>query len=404
VAVVDLYYDPYDADIDADPYPVWKRMRDEAPVYHNQRHDFWALSRYDDVNIALADWETYSSARGILVEMIDTTPPPDYQDLLSGFRPMMIMMDPPRHDRLRKLVSRTFTPRRVGQLEARMRELCAEYLDPHVGGGPFDYVEECAARIPATVIGALMGVPREDQNQVRIWIDEMMRWDPDNVDPRKAESAGKIDRYMEDLVEERRRQPQDDMVSDLLSVTVELDDGSSSQLTHDEIMGFFTLLLFAGNETTARLIGWTALLLARHPDQRRILLDEPDVVPNAIEEILRYEAPSPIQGRCTTRDVELHGATIPAYSRVALLNGAADRDHRHFADPDRFDVRRRIDRHLAFGYGVHFCIGAALARAEGRVVLEETLARFPDWEVDESGLELVRTSSVRGPAHLPFSG
>ena len=397
---VDLYYDPYDPDIDADPHPVWKRLRDEAPVYYNEQHDFFALSRYDDVNRALADGETFSSARGIVVEMIDTTPAPDDDPLP---RPMMIMMDPPRHDRLRKLVSRTFTPRRVGLLETRTRELCAETLDPHLGGDSFDYVEECGARIPGMIIGALMGVPTEDQDDIRIWIDDMMRWDPTNTDPRKAEAGGNIERYLQELVAARRNQPRDDMVSDLLAVAVELDDGSTSKLTHEEIMGFVQLLLFAGNETTARLIGWTALLLARHPDQRAWLVEDPALVPNAIEEILRFEAPSPIQGRLVRREVTMHGTTIPAFSRMALLNGSADRDERHFDEPDRFDIRRTIDRHLAFGYGIHFCIGAALARLEGRVVLEETLARFPDWSTDESGLELVRTSTVRGPAHLPFS-
>jgi cytochrome P450 len=316
---------------------------------------------------------------------------------------MMIMMDPPRHDRLRKLVSRTFTPRRVGLLETRTRELCAETLDPHLGGDSFDYVEECGARIPGMIIGALMGVPTEDQNDIRIWIDDMMRWDPTNTDPRKAEAGGNIERYLQELVAARRNQPRDDMVSDLLAVAVELDDGSTSKLTHEEIMGFVQLLLFAGNETTARLIGWTALLLARHPDQRAWLVEDPALVPNAIEEILRFEAPSPIQGRLVRREVTMHGTTIPAFSRMALLNGSADRDERHFDEPDRFDIRRTIDRHLAFGYGIHFCIGAALARLEGRVVLEETLARFPNWSTDESGLELVRTSTVRGPAHLPFS-
>jgi cytochrome P450 len=398
---VDLYYDPYDPDIDADPHPVWKRMRDEAPAYYNEQHDFWALSRYDDVNRALADNEAFSSARGIVVEMIDTTPREEDEPLP---RPMMIMMDPPRHDRLRKLVNRTFTPRRVGLLESRTRELCAETLDPHVGGATFDYVEECGAKIPGMIIGALMGVPTADQNDLRIWIDDLMRWDPDNTDPRRAEAFGKIEQYLQALVAERREQPRDDMVSDLLDVSVELDDGSTSKLTHEEIMGFTQLLLIAGNETTARLIGWTGLLLARHPDQRSLLLDDPALISNAIEEILRYEAPSPIQGRLTRRDITVDGTTIPPFSRVALLNGSADRDERHFDEPDRFDVQRKIDRHLAFGYGIHFCIGAALARLEGRVVLEETLARFPDWSVDEAGMELVRTSTVRGPAHLPFSG
>lgn len=401
-STVDVYYDPYDAAIDADPHPVWKRLRDEAPAYYNERHDFWAVSRYDDVLNALLDWETYSSARGIVVEMIDTSRDAVLLDDLPGMLPMMIMMDPPRHDRLRKLVSRAFTPRRVAALEDRMRAMCAEFLDPHVGGGPFDIMEECGAKVPGMVIGAIMGVPEEDQNEVRIWIDAMMRWDPDGTDAFKMESVGKLMQYMNALVTERRDHPRDDMISDLHAARIADEDGHETQLTFEEVFGFTQLLVFAGNETTARLLGWTAVLLARHPDQRAILLDDPSVVPNAVEELLRYESPSPIQGRYVTRDVDVAGTTIPGGSRLAILNAAANRDERHFDDPDRFDVTRQIDRHLAFGYGVHFCLGAALARLEGKVVLEEMLARFPDWQVDESSIELVHTSTVRGPHTLQF--
>jgi cytochrome P450 len=400
-STVDVYYDPYDAGIDADPHPVWKRLRDEAPAYYNERHDFWAVSRYDDVLNALLDWETFSSARGIVVEMIDTDPDAVLFGDIPGMLPMMIMMDPPRHDRLRKLVSRAFTPRRVAALEVRMREMCAEFLDPHLGGEPFDIMEECAAKVPGMVIGAIMGVPEPDQNELRIWIDAMMRWDPDGTDRDKAESVGKLWKYMQDLVAQRRDHPRDDMISDLHAARIaDADGGGDTQLTFDEVFGFTQLLIAAGNETTARLLGWTSVLLARHPDQRRILLDDPSVVPNAIEELLRYESPSPIQGRFVTRDVDVAGTTIPAGSRLAILNASANRDDRHFEDPDRFDVTREIDRHLAFGYGVHFCLGAALARLEGRVVLEEMLARFPDWQVDESSIELVHTSTVRGPHTL----
>lgn len=402
--VSDVYYDPYDAAIDADPHPVWKRLRDEAPVYYNEQHDFWALSRYDDVLAGLLDWETFSSARGITIEMIDTDPARDTAVAVDGIRPMVIMMDPPGHDRLRKLMSRTFTPRRVGLLEDRVRELCAEALDPHRDGSTFDFMETCGSRIPGMIIGALMGVPVEDQDTVRAWIDICMEYQDGPMDDRKMHAFVDVDRYMVELVEARRRQPGDDLVSDLLASEIELAGGGRSQLTNEEVLGFAQLLLFAGNETTARLIGWTMMLLARFPDQRRLLVEDPSLVPNAIEELLRYEAPSPIQGRFVTRDVEFHGITIPANSRIALLNASADRDERYFADPDVLDVRRAIDRHLAFGYGAHFCMGAALARIEGRLVLEETLQRFPEWDVDEDAMRLVRTSTVRGPSYLPFSG
>ena len=314
VSEASLYYDPYDLAIDADPYPVWKRLRDEAPVYHNERLDFWALTRYDDVLAGLLDWETFSSARGILLEAIDTSDDFDPEVGLQGV-PMMIMMDPPRHARLRKLVGRAFTPRRVGLLEDRVRELCAEFLDPRRGGDAFDYMAECGSKVPAIMIGALMGVPVEEQDMVRHQIDLMMRYE-EELTHEKLDGIGFLSRYLQQLVDDRRREPADDMISDLLAIEAEVDDdGTTSPLTNEEVVGFANLLIAAGTETTARLIGWTLVLLARHPDQRRILLDDPSVVPNTIEELLRYEAPSPIQSRYVIRDFERHGVTIPAGTR-----------------------------------------------------------------------------------------
>lgn len=396
------YYDPYDAAIDADPYPVWKRLRDEEPLYFNEEHDFYALSRFADVYAASLDWSTFSSARGTVIEMIDTKPPaadsPDFDPSMG----MMIFMDPPRHDELRRLVSRAFTPRRVTALHARIRELCAEFLEPQRGGTGFDYVEDFAAKIPTMVIGALLGVPKEDQDQLRRWGDVMMRLEPDGVSAEKMEAIERFSAYMQAMVEERRRAPRDDMVSDLIAAEITRDDGSTRKLDHREVMAFFTLLELAGSETTARLLGWASVLLARHPEQRARLAADRSLVPNAVDELLRYEPPSPIQARFVTRAVELHGHTVPANSRIALLTGSAGRDHREYRDPDRFDVGRAFDRHLTFGYGVHFCLGASLARLEAQVVIEETLDRFPEWHVDEQEIELVRTSTVRGPAHVPI--
>jgi cytochrome P450 len=397
--VTDCYYDPYDAAIDRDPHPVWKRLRDEMPLYYNERHGFYALSRYADVLAASLDWQTYSSARGTVLEMIDTAPTaaPGADGL-----GIMIFMDPPRHDDLRKLVSRAFTPRRVSALDARVRELCRELLEPLSGRPTFDYLEDFAARIPAMVIGALMGVPNEDQDQMRRWIDISMRYEPDGISTEKLDAMGATRSYMAALVDERRAHPRDDMVSDLLAAEITLDDGTRRQLTYDEVMAFFTLLQFAGTETTARLLGWAAVLLARHPEQRARLRAEPGLIANGVEELLRYEAPSPIQARFVTRDVEFYGQTLPANSKVALLTGSAGRDERKFADPDRFDVTRNFDRHVSFGYGIHFCLGANLARLEAIVVLEETLSLLPDWEVVEDDVGFVRTSTVRGPASVPI--
>jgi cytochrome P450 len=399
-----LVYDPYDPVIDADPHPVWKRLRDEAPLYRNDQYDFFALSRFDDVLAASTDWRTYSSARGTVLEMIDTTTPVGESSADGGEGGgMMIFMDPPHHDDLRRLVSRAFTPRRVSALEDRVRELCAELLDPQVGGDGFDFLEDFAAKIPAMVIGALIGVPKEDQDQLRIWGDWLMRYEPDGLSAEKAEAVGKLNRYLADMLSDRTANPRDDMASDLLTAEITLDDGSRRRLTRSEVHSFITLLQLAGSETTARLLGWAAVLLARHPDQRAKLVADPGLVPNAVEELLRYEAPSPIQARFVTRDVSWHGVDVPAGSKVALLTGSAGRDERKYPDPDRFDVERRFDRHVTFGYGIHFCLGASLARLEGHLVIGETLRRFTEWDVDESAVELVRTSTVRGPISVPIT-
>jgi cytochrome P450 len=401
----DPYYDPYDDAIDADPHPIWRRLRDEAPLYRNEEHDFYALSRFDDVLAASNDWQTYSSARGTVLELIDAAGegPPAGEGTTDPSFGMMIFMDPPSHDVMRRLVSRAFTPRRVAEREARLRELCAEFLDDQLERGTFDYVEDFAAKIPSMVIGALLGVPKEDQDQLRIWGDILMRHEPDGISDEKLDAVLQHYAYMEQVIRERAASPRDDMASDLVAAEIELDDGSTRRLSHEEALGFVSLLELAGSETTARLLGWSAVLLARHPDQRARLVADPGLIPNAVEELLRYEAPSPIQARFVTRDVEWYGQTVPARSKIALLTGSAGRDPRQFDDPDTFDVGRRIDRHLTFGHGVHFCLGANLARLEGRIVLEETLRRIADWQVDESQVEMVHTSTVRGPHRVPIT-
>jgi cytochrome P450 len=393
------YYDPYDAGIDADPYPVWRRLRDEAPLYYNEQHNFFALSRFADVHAASLDWQSYSSARGTVLEYIDASASLTDADPSFG---MMIFMDPPRHDELRRLVSRAFTPRRVAALDRRVRELCGEFLEPQRGGAGFDFVEDFAAKIPTMVIGALLGVPKEDQDQLRQWGDVMMRLETGTISAEKMAAIERFGSYMEKMVEDRRRRPRDDMISDLLSAEITRDDGSTRKLDHREVMAFFTLLEIAGSETTARLLGWASVLLARHPGQRAQLVENRALVPNAVEELLRYEPPSPIQARFTTRAVEWHGHVVPEHSKIALLTGSAGRDEREYAEPDRFDVTRTLDRHVTFGYGVHYCLGANLARLEAAVVIEETLDRFPEWHVDEREVELVRTSTVRGPSRVPI--
>jgi cytochrome P450 len=398
VVATPLVYDPYDYSIDADPHPVWKRLRDEAPVYYNERHDFFALSRFDDVLQAHLDPVGFSSAHTTVLELMEPEP--------SEFiRALMIFMDPPEHTRYRKLVSRAFTPRHMSALEPRIRALAGRFLDEFVeaGDGAFDYVADFGARLPVMVISALLGAPEEDEEQLREWTDAMLHIDPGEI---MGAHATEIQRathdYWQAHIDARRRQPRDDILSELLTAELEVGDGSTRHLTDDEIHAFSGLLSAAGNETVARFLGWSAVGLNRFPDERRKLADDPRLIPNAVEEILRWEAPSPIQGRWTTRAVEMRDAVIPAGSKVALLTGAANRDERMFAEPDRIDVGRPISRHVAFGYGIHFCLGAALARLEGRLALEETLKRFPTWEVDDDGCEMVHTSTVRGYAKVPI--
>jgi cytochrome P450 len=316
----------------------------------------------------------------------------------------MIFLDPPAHTTLRALVSRAFTPRRVSQLEDRIRGICTELLDPQVGSGGFDYVQQFAALLPSMVISALIGVPDEEREEVRRHIDQVFHIEPGvgMINDVSFMAQVWLHEYFMALVRRRRANPVDDMLTGLTQAEITADDGTVRQLTDDEAVDFTNLLVSAGTETVARLLGWAGVLLEAHPDQRAALAADASLLPNAIEELLRYEAPSPVQGRWTTADVELHGTTVPAGSRVLLLTGSAGRDDRKYPDADRFDIRRQFDTHVSFGYGIHFCIGASLARLESRIALEETLKRFPEWGVDTARAKRLHTSTVRGYAELPI--
>ena len=384
-----LYWDPFDVDIDTDPYATWRRLRDDAPVYRNDRFDFWALSRHADVHRASLDPRVYISGRGTVLELMGSD--------MSGTG-QMIFMDPPEHDRLRQLVSRAFTTRRVTSLEARIREICAEFLDAHIGDGGFDYVQEFGARLPSTVISELIGVPAADREDVRHLIDTIFHIEPGVGMINHVSLSAQIElrAYFLGQMAEVRAHPRDDMLTGLIGAEIVDDAGVTRRLSDEESADFANLLVSAGTETVARLLGWAAVVLAAHPAERAALVADPSLIPNAVEELLRFEAPSPVQGRWTTRSVELHGEVIPEGAKVLLITGSAGRDERAFPDPDRFDVHRSFDHHLSFGYGIHFCLGAALARLEGRVALEETLRRFPTWDVDEEATIRLHTSTVRG--------
>jgi cytochrome P450 len=394
VSTTAAYWDPYHADQRKSPYETWRRLRDEAPVYHNKRYGFWALSRFADVLAASLDTETFSSARGITLDTIG-----DPIRL-----PMMIMMDPPLHDAFRKVVSRAYTPRRIAGLEVRIRELCAGYLDPFVGAGSFDFVQDFGMRLPVMVISTLLGFPEKDHDQLREWSDIGLHREEgkEGLTPAAQEAQELTFAYYFAQVAERRRQPQDDLITALVQADLETPDGVVRKLDDLEVMGMMGLISNAGNETVARLLGWVSLVLDDYPDARREMAEDPSLIPSGIEELLRYEAPSPIQGRYVTRDVEMHGTVIPEGAKLALLTGSAGRDERKYPDPDIYAIHRSIDRHVTFGYGAHFCLGAALARMEGKVALTEVLRRFPTWEVDRDAVTYVATNTVRGPSSVPI--
>jgi len=390
----EIYYDPFDFDIDTDPYPVWKRMRDEAPLYYNAKHDFYALSRWDDVEKGLVDWQTYQSGRGTLLEIIRAG-----IQMPSG---MFISEDPPLHDIHRGLMSRVFTPKKMAAIEPEAREFCAHTLDPLVGAGEFDFVRDLGAFMPMRVIGMLLGIPEQDQEAIREQIDAGLRLEEGaDAVPALAEAAEAQGEMFAEYIDWRAEHPSDDLMTELLNAEFEDETGTKRTLSRSEVLMYVSLLAAAGNETTTRLIGWTGKVLAEHPDQRREIAADRSLVSNAIEEILRFEAPSPIQSRYVGRDAEHYGQTVPEGSVMVLINGSANRDERKFPDGDRFDIHRRIDHHLSFGYGLHFCMGAALARMEARVALDEVLNRWTDWEVDYAHAVQARTSTVRGWERLP---
>ena len=392
----ELYWDPFDQALRADPYAVWRRLRDEAPVWHNPRHDFWVLSRFDDIEAAHKDTATFLSGHGTILETMQPSPLPTTQ---------IISMDPPSHTRLRALVSRAFTPRRIGSVEEHARATCTELLDAQIGNASFDYVQEFAAILPPTVISLLLGVPRSDRDELRRQVDAIFYSGDDDiafVNPVSRAAQQEVFDYLVVQIRDRVANPREDLFTALAQAEITEDDGTVHGMTAEEAADFSKLLFIAGSETVARLLGWSATVLCGHPDQREELAADPSLIPNTVEELLRFEAPSPVNARWTARDVELHGVTIPAGSKVVLLTGSAGRDERKYPEPDRFDIRRHFDHHVTFGYGVHFCLGAALARMEGRVAIEETLRRWPTWSIDEDRAVLLPSSTVRGYQYLPI--
>jgi cytochrome P450 len=389
----EVYYDPYDVDINADPYPTYARLLAEAPAYHNGRYDFWALSRHADVEQALVDWRTFSNTRSDILDIIRSG-----VELPPG---VILFEDPPVHTMHRGLMSRVFTPRRMAALEDQVREFCVRCLDPLVGSSGFDIIAELGSMLPMRVIGMLLGIPEQDQVAVRNRTDANLRTVPGRPMQVKQENVARGDHFA-DYIEWRAEHPSDDLMTQLLDAEFEDEHGDKRTLTRQEVLTYTAVLAGAGNETTGRLIGWLAKVLAEHPDQRREVVEDRSLIPRVIDETLRFEPTGHATARYVMHDIEVHGTTIPAGSPVLLLLAAANRDPRRYTDPDRYDIHRPDIQHLTFGYGLHFCLGANLARLEGRVALDELLTRFPEWDVDYEGMKLAPTSTVRGWERLPI--
>jgi len=386
-----VHWDPYNTKYFANPYPVFRRLREEAPIYRNDEFDFYALSRYADCVSILENRDDFISSKGGVLEVMKTETP-----IPSG---MLIFEDPPYHTIHRKLFSRIFSPKRVRALEPQIREFCAKALDPLVGGNEIDFIEHLGSEMPMRVIGMLLGIPDEHLKPLQRIVDDNMRTEPGK--PQEKPGHGMTGEAYTDFIDSRIANPSDDLMSDLIRAEYEAPDGEIRRLTRAELMTMVALIFGAGNETTNRLIGWSGKLLSEYPDQRRAICEDMSLIPDAIEEILRYESPGLYIGRTTVRDVEFHGVTVPAGNPVLALVGSANRDEEKFSDGEVFNIRRARHPHLTFGIGFHNCLGNVLARIEGRIALEEVLKRFPEWEVDLGRARMSSTATVRGWETLP---
>ncbi|MGA7050185.1 MAG: cytochrome P450 [Mycobacterium sp.] len=385
-------FDPYDVELIVDPYPMFARLREEAPLYYNEEYDFYALSRFADVNKALIDHTTFSSARGVILELIKAN-----LEIPSG---MLIFEDPPIHDVHRKLLSRMFTPRKIAALEPMIRDFCAQSLDPLAESGRFDFVTDLGATMPMKTISMLLGIPEDDQEYIRDHANAQLRTEAGK--PMNHKRGLSVGAQFEAYIDWRAEHPSDDIMTELLNVEFVDETGTTRRLRRDEILVYLNVVAGAGNETTTRLIGWAGKVLAEHPDQRRELAENPGLIPQAIEELLRFEPPAPHMARYVARDFSLYDRTVREGSVMMMLIGAACRDERQFGpDAGEFNIHRAARPHLTFSVGAHFCLGSALARLEGRVALEEILKRFPEWEVDLTNAQLSPTSTVRGWDSLP---
>ncbi|MFJ4656343.1 cytochrome P450 [Nocardia sp. NPDC088792] len=387
-----LLFDPYDYRMHEDPYPVYERLRTEAPLYHNPGLDFWALSRHADVAAGFRDAERLSSANGVSLDPAAWGP--------HAHRTMSFLaMDDPRHVRLRKLVYQGFTPRRVTEMSDRIRQITRQYLEPALARGEFDWIDDLAGQVPMDVISELLGVPEADRAELRRLADLLLHREEGVLDvPVPAmEAALQLYRYYSEMIADRRKHRTGDLTSALLDA-----EADGDHLTEDEILGFMFLMVVAGNETTTKLLGNALYWAGRNPAQYARVTAHPELVDDWVEETLRYDASSQILARTAAIDLEYYGRTIPAGSKVLLLIGSANRDAAAFTEPDRYDIERPDKGgHISFGKGVHFCLGAHLARLEAGIVLREFADRVGRYEIPDTGIERVHSVNVRGFAKLP---
>jgi cytochrome P450 len=394
---VTAVFDPFSEVFFDDPYELYRQLRDEAPVHFNEEYGFWAIARHADVLAASHDWRTFTSTRGVDLYSLSL------EGGMVGGLGMMIMQDPPDHHRLRGLVSKVFHPRSIQALEPMVTEVIGGFADRLDGRPSFDAVEDFAAPFPVEIISRMLGVPAADRQKIRHWIDLTLQREAGEPGPSREGQEAMLEAvvYFRDLARSKRLDPGDDMLSQLTQATMEREDGTTTALADDEIAGFAALLGGAGAETVTKLVGNAFVLLARHPHQWKAMLEDPGLVPGAVEEILRFWPPSQYQGRYSVQASEWQGVAIPAGFPVLLLTGAATHDEREYPDPDRFDITRAAGHALGFGFGIHTCLGAALARIESRIALEQMIRRWPDFTVDEGGSRRVQMANVAGYARIP---
>ena len=384
-------YSPYAYGIHEDPYPVYARLRAEAPLYRNDEFDFWALSRHADVLGAFRNVDGFSNAFGVSLD--PSAFGPDAHRFMS-----FLALDPPRHTRMRSLVGKGFTPTKVAQMEDRIRAIAVEHLEPALERGSFDFIGDFAGKFPMDVISDLVGVDRADRPEIRRLADLLVHREDGvfDVPPAGMEAALTLLGYYQAMVDDRRRTPRDDLTSSLMAAEIDGD-----RLTDEEIIGFLFLMVVAGNETTTKLLGNAWYWGWRHPDQASVPFADPGRVPDWVDETLRFDTSSQMLLRVARTPLELYGTTVPEGDRILLLVGSANRDEAVFPDPDRYDLDRDTSKLVSFGSGRHFCMGAPLARLEARIGLTELVDRVASYDVDPDGIERVHSINVRGLAALP---